>query len=58
MPRDADARIVVDPGSGDITVARAGAIFERRDEDETVLRLGEGRGRIKISTGSGGVTIR
>ena len=58
LPRDADARLVADPGSGGINVARPGAVFERRDEDHTVLRFGEGRGRIRIDSGSGRVTIR
>jgi hypothetical protein len=58
LPSDVDARLVADPGSGDVHVTRPGAIFERQDEDETVLRFGEGRGRIRIDTGSGGVTIR
>jgi hypothetical protein len=58
LPSDVDARLVADSGSGDVHVTRPGAIFERQDEDETVLRFGEGRSRIRIDTGSGGVTIR
>jgi hypothetical protein len=58
LPRDADVRLVADPGSGGIRVQHAGAIFERRNEDHTVLRFGEGHGRITIDSGSGGVTIR
>jgi hypothetical protein len=58
LPRDVDARLVADPGSGGINVNRPGAIFERRDEDHLVLRFGQGRGRITIDSGSGGVTIR
>jgi lia operon protein LiaG len=58
LPPDVDARLVADPGSGGIDVNRPGAIFERRDDDHLVLRFGQGRGRIKIDSGSGGVTIR
>ena len=58
LPRVLNARLEADPGSGGVNVIRSGAIFERRDEDHLVLRFGDGRGRIKIDTGSGGVTIR
>jgi hypothetical protein len=58
LPPDVDARLVADPGSGGINVNRSGAVFERRDEDHMVLRFGQGRGRITIDSGSGGVTIR
>jgi hypothetical protein len=56
LPRSADARVSLDTRDAD--VQRAGGIFERREEDGMVLRFGEGRGRIRIETGSGGVTIR
>jgi len=58
LPPQADVRMVMDTGSGDVMVNRAGGIFERRGDDGTVIRFGEGRGRISIDTGSGGVTIR
>ena len=58
LPRDVDARLVADPGSGGVDVNRPGAVFERRDEDHMVLRFGQGRGRIRIDSGSGRVTIR
>lgn len=58
LPRAADVRLTIDTGSGEIAVARDGALFERRGEDGTVLRFGEGRGRIRIDTGSGDVVIR
>ena len=58
LPSEVDARLDADPGSGGIRVNRPGAIFERRDEDHLVVRFGEGRGRIRIDSGSGGVTIR
>jgi hypothetical protein len=58
LPADVDARVSIDTGSGGINVARGGAIFERRDSEGMVLRFGEGRGRIRIDTGSGSVTLR
>ena len=58
LPPNANARIIIDSGSGDAIVDRSGGIFERRDDDGTVIRFGEGRGRIAIDTGSGGVRIR
>jgi hypothetical protein len=58
LPQAADARLTVDTGSGDVAVERAGGVFERRGERGVVLRFGDGRARIRIDTGSGGVTIR
>jgi DUF4097 and DUF4098 domain-containing protein YvlB len=58
MPPNADARVSIETGGGDATVQRSGAIFERRDEDTVVLRFGQGRGKVRIDTGSGDVVIR
>jgi len=58
LPPNADALLSIETGGGDATVQRAGAIFERRSDDETVLRFGQGRGRVRIDTGSGDVVIR
>jgi len=58
LPEGASARVIIDSGSGDVIVNRTGAIFERRGDDGTVLRFGDGRGRIRIDTGSGNVVIR
>ena len=58
LPPSLNALVSIDTGSGGIRLARTGAVFERRDSDGMVLRFGEGRGRIRIDTGSGGVTIR
>lgn len=58
LPANVDARVTIDTGSGQAVVERTGAVFERRSDDGMVLRFGEGRGRIRIDTGSGGVTIR
>lgn len=58
LPPNADARVSIETGGGDATVQRSGAVFERRDEDTVVLRFGQGRGRVRIDTGSGDVVIR
>ena len=58
LPRQVNARLSIDTGSGDVTVNREGAIFERRGDDGTILRFGEGTNRVRIDTGSGSVTIR
>jgi len=58
LPRQVDARVSIDTGSGEVTVNRDGAVFERRDDDGTVLRFGQGTNRVRIDTGSGDVTIR
>lgn len=58
LPQNADARVTVDTGSGGIMVDRSGGVYERRSDEGVVLRFGEGRGRIRIDTGSGDITIR
>ena len=58
LPPEADARVSIETGGGDATISRTGVVFERRDEDGVVLRIGQGRGRIRIDTGSGDVVIR
>lgn len=58
LPPAVDARVSVDSSSGRTSVERNDAVVERRDDDDTVLRFGQGQGRIVIDTGSGGVVIR
>lgn len=58
LPPNPSVRVSVETGSGETTVQRAGAMYERRDADGAVLRFGEGRGRVRIDTGSGDVVIR
>lgn len=58
LPPQAGVRISIDTGSGDIDVTRQNAIMERRGHDAMILRVGDGRGRLRIDTGSGDVTIR
>ena len=60
LPRNPDVRIAIDSNRRGINVQRDGAIYDRRgsEDDGPVLRFGDGHGRVKIDTGSGGVTIR
>ena len=58
LPPSVDARISIETGTGDADIERADAVFERRDEGETVVRFGQGQGRVRIDTGSGDVEIR
>ena len=58
LPPSVDARVSIESGSGNADVQRADAVFERRDDGETVFRLGQGQGRVRIDTGSGDVVIR
>jgi len=58
LPPQADVTLSIDTGSGDITVDRQGLTFQRRERDAMILRAGDGRGRMRIDTGSGDVRIR
>lgn len=58
LPPGAGATISIDTGSGDLDVQRQGVTMQRRQSDSTVLQVGDGRGRIRIDTGSGDVTLR
>jgi DUF4097 and DUF4098 domain-containing protein YvlB len=58
LPPAVDARVSIETGSGDARVERDDAVFQRRDDDATVLSFGQGRGRVRIDTGSGDVLIR
>lgn len=58
LPPNPDVRITVDVGSGGINVHRAGGMLEHRNRNELAMRFGEGRGRVRIDTGSGSVNIR
>jgi len=58
LPPQAGVRISVDTGSGGVDVTRQNVVMERRGHDAMILRVGDGRGRLRIDTGSGDVTIR
>jgi predicted aspartyl protease len=58
LPPNPDVRITVDVGSGGINVMRAGGMLEHRSRTELAMTFGQGRGRVRIDTGSGSATIR
>ncbi len=60
LPRNPDVRIVIDNSGHNVQIDRDGAVYDRRgsEDDGPVLRFGDGHGRVRISTGSGRVTIR
>jgi len=59
LPQQADVRLNIDSSNHVVMLERQGGIYERRNSDDgAVIRFGEGRGRVKIDTGSGRVTIR
>lgn len=57
LPRGVDALLTVDTGSGRIEADVPMDVIER-ERDELRARIGEGRGRIVIDTGSGNVVLR
>ena len=58
LPSAVDARVSIETGAGDASVQRTDAVFEQREDDDTMLRFGQGQGRIRIDTGSGDVVIQ
>lgn len=59
LPQQADVRLTIDTSNDEVMLQRQGGIYERRSSDDgSVIRFGDGRGRVKIDTGSGRVTIR
>jgi DUF4097 and DUF4098 domain-containing protein YvlB len=58
LPPTVDARVLIETGGGDASVQRADAVFERRHDGDAVLRFGQGRGRVRIDTGTGDVVIQ
>jgi DUF4097 and DUF4098 domain-containing protein YvlB len=59
LPQQADVRLTIDTSRDEVNLQRQGGIYERRSSDDgAVIRFGDGRGRVKIDTGSGRVTIR
>ena len=58
LPPQAGVRLSLDTGSGDLTIVRRDVMLERRHGDTQVLRVGDGRGAIRVDTGSGDLTLR
>jgi len=57
LPAGASAMITVDTGSGGIRADLDGAEVLHEDRGELELRLGDGKCRMLVDTGSGGVTL-
>jgi hypothetical protein len=58
LPADASADVTAETGSGGIDVDLAeGVEIRRREEDEISLRIGDGRSRVRLDTGSGSIRI-
>lgn len=57
IPESLGAQVDIDTGSGDIDVDFPITVT-RRDRDGLVGTIGDGRGRIEIDSGSGGVRLR
>jgi hypothetical protein len=57
VPASLDAELAVETGSGGVDVQGEVAVL-KRGRSSFLGRFGEGRGRIRIDTGSGGVRVR
>lgn len=57
LPDDASAMIYVDTGSGGIKARHPAGEVLHTDRGEMKLRIGDGKTKVVIDTGSGGVTI-
>ncbi|MBI4514098.1 MAG: DUF4097 family beta strand repeat protein [Gemmatimonadetes bacterium] len=57
LPPSASARIEASTGSGGIDIGVPGARVRRLSRDEVSLELGDGRARVVLDTGSGGIRI-
>ncbi|MFO7652782.1 MAG: DUF4097 family beta strand repeat-containing protein [Candidatus Krumholzibacteriia bacterium] len=57
LPRDASAVVVAETGSGSVRVDLEGIDYDHRERDDVRFRIGGGRARVDIDTGSGSVRI-
>ena len=58
LPADYGADVLLDTGSGDIDLGSIPVTVRRIEENHVEGRIGDGRGRLQIETGSGGVKLR
>jgi hypothetical protein len=58
LPADYGADVLLDTGSGDIDLGSIPVTVRRIEENHVEGRIGDGRGRLQIETGSGGVRLR
>ncbi|MGH7614247.1 MAG: hypothetical protein ACREMW_09455, partial [Gemmatimonadales bacterium] len=57
-PADYGADVLLDTGSGEIDLGSIPVTVRRIEENHVEGRIGDGRGRLQIETGSGGVRLR
>jgi hypothetical protein len=57
LPADASVTIIADTGSGGITLDVPSARLRKMSRDHVELEIGDGRARLAIDTGSGGIRI-
>ncbi len=58
LPTDASATISADTGSGSIHADVAGARIVHKENSELQMVVGDGKARVTLDAGSGGITIR
>lgn len=58
LPANYGADVLLDTGSGDIDLGSIPVTVRRIEESHVEGRIGDGRGRLQIETGSGGVRLR
>lgn len=58
LPADYGADVLLDTGSGEIDLGSIPVTVRRIEENHVEGRIGDGRGRLQIETGSGGVRLR
>jgi len=58
LPPDYGADVLLDTGSGEIDLGSIPVTVRRIEENHVEGRIGDGRGRLQIETGSGGVRLR
>ena len=58
LPTDFGAQVDIETGSGDIDFTGFTIQARKLESDHIVGQIGDGRGRMKIETGSGGVRLR
>ncbi len=58
LPQDYGADVVLDTGSGGIDLGGIPVTVRKVQEDHIEGRIGDGKGRLRVETGSGGVRLR
>jgi DUF4097 and DUF4098 domain-containing protein YvlB len=58
LPADYGADVVLDTGSGGIDLGGIPVTVRKIQEDHVEGRIGDGKGRLHVETGSGGVRLK